>query len=43
MLPNMKDMDILYGYLNYTHKEQAETNAYINALPLDELQTMPTN
>ncbi len=42
MLPNMKDMDILYGFLNYTHKEQAEINEYINSLPLEELQSTLT-
>lgn len=42
MIPNIRDMDILYGFLNYTHKEQANLNEYINSLSLEELQTTLT-
>ena len=42
MIPNMKDIDILYGFLNYTHKEQASISEYINSLSLEELQTTLT-
>lgn len=38
MIPNIKDMDILYGFLNYTHKEQVSLNEYVNSLSLEELQ-----
>lgn len=42
MIPNMMDLDILYGFLNYTHKEQANLNEFINSLSLEELQTTLT-
>ena len=42
MIPNMKDIDILYGFLNYTHQEQASLNEYVNSLSLEELQTKLT-
>lgn len=38
MLPNISDIDTLYGFLNYTNMEFNSLNEYINSLPLEELQ-----
>ncbi len=42
LIPNMKDMDVLYGFLNYTHKEQESLNEFINSLSIEEFQTTLT-
>lgn len=42
VVPNMKDIDIIYGFLNFTHKELQDLHMYINSLSLLELQELVT-